>query len=87
MSHKATMWAVTVRGITCAEARVLWHLADCHNPVEGCFPSQDYLAEACEIDERTVRRLLANLRGKSLINWTEQRDGKYRKNNRYALAF
>lgn len=87
MSHKATMWAVTVRGISCAEARILWHLADCHNPVEGCFPSQEYLADACEIDVRSVRRHLDSLRGKGMINWAEQRDGKYRKNNRYALAF
>jgi hypothetical protein len=87
MSHKATMWAVTVRGISCAEARVLWHLADCHNPVEGCFPSQEYLAEACEIDERSVRRNLLSLKAKGLVNWCEQREGKYRKNNRYALAF
>ncbi|WP_377299736.1 helix-turn-helix domain-containing protein [Rhizobium sp. SGZ-381] len=81
------MWAVTVRGISCAEARVLWHLADCHNPVEGCFPSQEYLAEACEIDERSVRRNLLSLKAKGLVNWSEQREGKYRKNNRYALAF
>ncbi len=87
MSHKATMWAVTVRGISCAEARVLWHLSDCHNPVEGCFPSQEYLSDACEIDVRSVRRCLDSLRGKGLVNWSEQRDGKYRKNNRYALAF
>ncbi len=87
MSHKATMWAVTVRGISCAEARVLWHLADCHNPVEGCFPSQEYLAEACEIDERSVRRNLLTLKAKGLVNWSEQREGKYRKNNRYSLAF
>lgn len=87
MSHKATMWAVTVRGISCSEARVLWHLADCHNPVEGCFPSQEYLAEACEIDERSVRRNLLSLKAKGLVNWAEQREGKYRKNNRYSLAF
>lgn len=87
MSHRATMWAVTVRGISCAEARVLWHLADCHNPVEGCYPSQEYLAEACEIDERSVRRHLLALRAKGLVNWAEQREGKYRKNNRYSLAF
>ncbi|MGF9694717.1 helix-turn-helix domain-containing protein [Rhizobium sp. 0TCS1.26] len=87
MSHKATMWAVTVRGISCAEARVLWHLSDCHNPVEGCFPSQEYLAEACEIDERSVRRHLLSLKAKGLVNWAEQREGKYRKNNRYSLGF
>lgn len=87
MSHKGTNWAVTVRGISCAEARVLFHLSDCHNPVEGCFPSQEYLAEACEIDERSVRRHLISLRAKGHVNWTEKRNGKYRENNRYSLAF
>lgn len=87
MSHEATMWAVKVRGISCAEARVLWHLADCHNPIFGCYPKQDYLADACEIDERSVRRCLAALRDKGLVNWIEQREGKNRKANRYSLGF
>ncbi|WP_221144521.1 helix-turn-helix domain-containing protein [Rhizobium binae] len=81
------MWAVKVRGISCAEARVLWHLADCHNPIYGCYPKQDYLADACEIDERSVRRSLVALREKGLVNWIEQREGKNRKANRYSLAF
>ncbi|TBA80308.1 helix-turn-helix domain-containing protein [Rhizobium ruizarguesonis] len=87
MSHEATMWAVKVRGISCTEARVLWHLADCHNPIYGCYPKQDYLATACEIDERSVRRSLAALRDKGLVNWIEQREGKNRKANRYSLGF
>ncbi|EJL57953.1 hypothetical protein PMI09_00658 [Rhizobium sp. CF122] len=87
MSHEATMWAVKVRGISCAEARVLWHLADCHNPIFGCYPKQDYLADACEIDERSVRRCLGGLREKGLVNWIEQREGKNRKANRYSLGF
>lgn len=81
------MWAVKVRGISCTEARVLWHLADCHNPIFGCYPKQDYLADACEIDERSVRRSLTSLRDKGLVNWTEQREGKNRKANRYSLGF
>ncbi|MGR9317304.1 helix-turn-helix domain-containing protein [Rhizobium leguminosarum] len=87
MSHEATMWAVKVRGISCTEARVLWHLADCHNPIFGCYPKQDYLADACEIDERSVRRSLSSLRDKGLVNWSEQREGKNRKANRYSLGF
>jgi pyocin large subunit-like protein len=87
MSHEATMWAVKVRKISCAEARVLWHLADCHNPVFGCYPKQDYLADACELDVRSVRRCLDGLREKKLINWVEQRAGKNRLANRYSLAF
>lgn len=81
------MWAVKVRGISCTEARVLWHLADCHNPIFGCYPKQDYLADACEIDERSVRRSLSSLRDKGLVNWSEQREGKNRKANRYSLGF
>lgn len=87
MSHEATIWAVKVRGISCTEARVLWHLADCHNPIFGCYPKQDYLADACEIDVRSIRRALDSLRAKGLINWIEQREGKNRKANRYSLGF
>lgn len=87
MSHDATNWAVKVRGISPTEARVLWHLADCHNPAYGCFPKQEYLAENAEIDERSVRRCLISLRGKGHINWVEQREKDRRKANRYSLAF
>jgi len=87
VSHEATIWAVKVRGISCTEARVLWHLADCHNPIFGCYPKQDYLADACEIDVRSIRRALDSLRAKGLINWIEQREGKNRKANRYSLGF
>jgi hypothetical protein len=87
MSHEATMWAVKVRGISPAEARVLWHLADCHNPVFGCFPTQEYLAENCELDERSIRRLIYSLRDKGHINWIEQREKNKRRANRYSLAF
>jgi hypothetical protein len=87
VSHEATIWAVKVRGISCTEARVLWHLADCHNPIFGCYPKQDYLADACEIDVRSIRRALDSLRAKGFINWVEQREGKNRKANRYSLGF
>lgn len=87
MSHEATNWAVKVRGISPTEFRVLMGLADCHNPVYGCFPKQDYLAEGAEIDERSVRRCLISLRSKGHINWIEQREKDRRKANRYSLAF
>jgi len=87
MSHDATNWASKQRGISCAEARVLWNLSDCHNPVFGCYPKQEYLADACDIDERSVRRCLASLGEKGLVNWVEQREGKNRKANRYSIAF
>lgn len=87
MSHEATNWAFKVRGISPTECRVLMNLADCHNPVYGCFPKQEYLADASEIDVRSVRRCLEGLRAKGHVNWVEQREKDRRKANRYSLAF
>ncbi|KPH07822.1 hypothetical protein CO657_11550 [Rhizobium acidisoli] len=72
MSHDATNWASKQRGINCAEATVLWHLSDCHNLAFGCYPKQE-LADASEIDERSVRRCLASSREKGFVNWVEHR--------------
>lgn len=44
MSHKATHWLASLdpTDMTHGEFRVLFHLCDCHNPSQGCFPSQVY---------------------------------------------
>lgn len=68
MSHAATNWAIKQRGLKPTTRIVLWHLSDCHNPAQGCFPSQKYLADACEVDERTVRRHLNYLEESGLIS-------------------
>lgn len=68
MSHKATNWAVTVRGIPPASKIVLWHLADRHNKDTGqCNPSQDRLAHDCEMSRRSVNNHLDRLESAGLI--------------------
>lgn len=67
MSHKATNWAIGLRGLKPAAKIVLWHLCDRHNPDLGCFPSQDKLAEDCEMARSTVRVHLDTLEEKGLI--------------------
>lgn len=67
MSHEATNWAIKQRGLKPAVKILLWHLADCHNPSHGCFPSQEYLAEHCEMTSRTIRTHLEELERIGLI--------------------
>lgn len=89
MSHKATNWAVEQRGLKPATKVVLWHLADRHNNDLGCFPSQERLAEDCEMSRSTLNLHLNTLEERGLIR-REQRwhkDTKKQKNTRYRLAF
>lgn len=67
MSHKATNWAFDLRGLTPGQKVVLLHLADCHSVDNGCYPSQEWLASACEISERTLREYLNALENLGLI--------------------
>lgn len=67
MSHVAVAWAHGVKGLRPAAKLVLLTLADCHNPAFGCFPSQAYIADACEISLSTVNRHLATLEAAGLI--------------------
>ena len=67
MSHAATNWAIQQRGLDPAVKIVLWHLADCHNPAQGCFPRQAYLAEHSELSRASVNRHLATLEQRGLI--------------------
>lgn len=67
MSHQATAWAFAMRHLKPATKIVLLTLADCHNPEHGCFPSQAFLAEACEMSERSIRDHLTKLEELGLI--------------------
>ncbi|MEO3386025.1 helix-turn-helix domain-containing protein [Mesorhizobium sp. CAU 1741] len=89
MSHAATNWAITQRGLKPAAKIVLWHLADCHNPSYGCFPSQDYLADRCEMSRSSLNEHLATLESAGLIRREQRRDRRTRRqeNTRYRLAF
>ena len=88
MSHAATNWAITVRGIKPALKIVLWHLCDCHNPSKGgIFPSQEYLSDACEIPRSTLNVYLDNLENLGLIARERRRKegSQQRESTRYYI--
>ncbi|CTQ53559.1 MarR family protein [Roseibium album] len=89
MSHKATNWAIEQRGLKPATKIVLWHLCDRHNPDHGCFPSQDQLAQDCEISRASLNRHLDELERRGLVSREARRDRQTRKqlSTRYHLAF
>ena len=68
MSHVATAWAFSMRHLKPATKIVLLTLADCQNPAYGCFPGQEYIADACEMSERSVRDHLTKLEDLGLIS-------------------
>jgi DNA-binding Lrp family transcriptional regulator len=74
MSHNATNWAIRQKGLKPPTKIVLWHLADCHNPAGGCFPSQKYLADECEMSRSTVNEHLDKLEKAGLIRRETQVD-------------
>lgn len=74
MSHHATNWAIQQKGLAPATKIVLWFLADCHNPVHGCFPSQAYLAKEAEMGRSTVNRHLSELEQRGLIRRVQRFD-------------
>ncbi|TIX58301.1 MAG: helix-turn-helix domain-containing protein, partial [Mesorhizobium sp.] len=91
MSHTATKWAFDQpelhRDMKPSEWAVLMVLADCHNPVNGCFPSQDYICSKTNLAERAVRDQLIHLRARGLIAWDAARENGKRGSNRYRLGF
>lgn len=89
MSHAATNWAVTVRGIKPGAKVVLWHLADSHNPHNGCFPSLEYLAHHSECSLASVKNHLNEIEAAGHIKRVRMRDPVTRKqlSTRYFLAF
>ncbi|WP_287202684.1 helix-turn-helix domain-containing protein [Mesorhizobium sp.] len=91
MSHAATKWAFDQpelhRDMKPSEWAVLMVLADCHNPVNGCFPSQDYICNKTNLAERAVRDQLTHLRARGLIAWDAARENGKRGSNRYRLGF
>ena len=91
MSHKATDWAFDqpeLHGdMMPNEWAVLLVLADCHNPVKGCYPSQQFIRRKTNLSDRSVRDQLTSLRNRKLINWDIVRENGRRGVNRYKLAF
>lgn len=91
MSHKATNWlaSLSAADLGNSEFRVLFHLCDCHNPSNGCFPTQAYLLDACAISNGTLNNALNSLEAKGFIRRHRERDGRTRrqKPTRYILGF
>ena len=89
MSHAATNWAIQQRGLKPATKIVLWHLCDRHNPDRGCFPSQERLADDCEMARSTVQLHLNALAKRGLIRRERSKDPATNRENptRYFFAF
>ncbi len=91
MSHKATNWlsGIAATDLSNSEFRVLFYLCDCHNPAQGCFPTQKYLIESCGVSNGTVNNALNSLEAKGLIArhraWDERTHRQ--KPTRYTLGF
>lgn len=89
MSHAATNWAITQRGLKPATRVVLWHLCDRHNPDLGCFPSQDKLAYDCEMSRSALNEHLKILERIDLIRREQHINPrtKQQENTRYRFSF
>lgn len=91
MSHKATNWLseLPADSLSSSEFRVLFHLCDCHNPSDGCFPKQSYLLEKTGVSNGTLNNALAAIEEKGLIRRVRTIDNttKRRRPTRYILGF
>lgn len=87
MSHRATHWAFSQRGLKPSARVVLLYLADRHNPDHGCFPSLETLADDCEMSRRSIQDQLAELQRMGLIKIEKMpRNAGRLPVNRYRLA-
>lgn len=90
MSHAATNWAIQQRGLKPATKLVLWYLADRHNADTGrCDPSQERLAEDCEMSRAGLNLHLRTLEERGLIRRIRNVDPRTKRQERtsYQLAF
>ena len=89
MSHAATVWAISQRGLPASAKVVLWHLADRYNPDYGCFPKQAPLAVDCELSKSSLNTQLDLLEGAGLIRRERRVDPvtKQQMPTRYRFAF
>jgi hypothetical protein len=89
MSHKATNWAIEQRGLKPTAKVVLFHLADRHNPDNGCFPSQERLAADCEISRASLNKQLSLLENRGLLRRIQRRNEKTNRqlSTRYVFPF
>lgn len=91
MSHKATNWLANLapETMTAGAFRVMFHLCDCHNPSNGCFPAQAYLMDKCNLSNSGLNLILKRLENDGLISRHQRVDAKTRKKRptRYLFPF
>lgn len=87
MSHDATNWAIKQRGIKPALKVVLWNLCDRYHPDNGCFPSQETLANDCEVPRSTLNTYLDQLEGAGLILRIQRRKAGSQRQERTRYYF
>lgn len=88
MSFSALRWAIEQNDIPAAAFRVLVHLANRHDPTNGCFPSHECLAADAGCSLSTINdqlRVLENA-GKIRRIRRKSRSG-HRLSTRYVLGF
>lgn len=89
MSFDATNWAFKQRGLKPAVKIVLFYLCDRYHPDHGCFPSQETLAEDCELPRSTLNVYLSELEAAGLIAREQRREkgSKKQESTRYRFPF
>lgn len=75
MSAVAVNWAFKQRGISITAKLVLLHLADMHSGSHGCWPTNETLADVCEISKLRAVRALGELVRAGLATVEYQRPG------------
>lgn len=89
MSQKAVNWLATLEGLKPIEFVVLFRLCYCHNPKHGCFPSQQYLKEVCQVSNGTLNNHLKSLEAKGYIKRTKRfsKVSRRQQSTSYTLGF
>lgn len=91
MSHEATHWLSNLAAdqLSASEFRVLFHLCDCHNPANGCFPTQAYLKDRANVSNGTLNNALRALEEKGIIRRQKRYDNVQKRSlpTRYLLGY
>ncbi len=88
MSFVALRWALAQNDVPAAAFRVLVHLANRHDPENGCFPSHECLARDAGCSASTVNDQLRQLEAAGKIRRIRRKSRSgHRLTTRYVFAF
>lgn len=81
MSHKANHWLgkIDPKLLKGSDFKVLYFLCDCHNPANGCFPTQDYLRLRTGLENGTLNNCLNRMEANGIFRRIRRVDPKTRK--------